>query len=330
MIIKKLFTFILLIFIFAGLYAQDRGEGPWWPSVHGAADEAGATNYVTDSIIMGALTIPKSGRVYELGHPYERTMPAYLDRPYRLNIVKRPRPGGVSMTEYFTGYIGQMGTQFDGLGHQGQLLEDHNGESQYVFYNGFTEEDLIGNDLGADGLQHLGVENMKPIITRGVLIDVAGYKQVETLPAAYVVTLEDVLGALTWQGMPEDSIGEGDAILFNYGWSVHWGNPAKYNDGYVGRGENEGSPGIYTDVARWLVSKNISIVGADSCCVEVRPSPGSDNIHHILFFEQGMPMLENLELRELAEDQTYEFLLIALNERIVGATGSIIRPIAIR
>jgi kynurenine formamidase len=62
----------------------------------------------------------------------------------------------------------------------------------------------------------------------------------------------------------------------------------------------------------------------------VRPSPGTDNVHHILFFEEGIPMIENLVLNELANDKVYEFLLIALNERIVGATGSPIRPIAIR
>ncbi len=326
---KKLSLFIFLFWVLMSKsYAQM--ESPWWPSVHGENDEAGATNYVTAEKIMQALMIPTEGIAYELGHPYERTMPAYLDRPYRLNIVKRARPGGVSMTEYFTGYIGQMGTQFDGLGHQGQLVEHPDGTSEYVFYNGFTEEDLIGDDLGADGLLHLGVEKMKPIITRGVLIDIAGYKDMDTLPAAYIVTLDDVLGALSRQGMSENDIGMGDAVLLNYGWSVNWNNPARYNDGYVGRGENEGSPGIYAEVGHWLVEKKISLVGADSCCVEVRPSPGTDNVHHILFFEEGIPMVENLVLNELANDQVYEFLLIALNERIVGATGSPIRPIAIR
>ena len=326
---KKLSLFIFLFWVLMSKsYAQM--EPPWWPSVHGENDEAGATNYVTAEKIMQALMIPTEGIAYELGHPYERTMPAYLDRPYRLNIVKRARPGGVSMTEYFTGYIGQMGTQFDGLGHQGQLVEHPDGTSEYVFYNGFTEEDLVGDDLGADGLLHLGVEKMKPIITRGVLIDIAGYKDTDTLPAAYIVTLDDVLGALSRQGMSESDIGMGDAVLLNYGWSVNWNTPDRYNDGYVGRGRNEGSPGIYAEVGHWLADKKISLVGADSCCVEVRPSPGTDNVHHILFFEEGIPMIENLVLNELANDKVYEFLLIALNERIVGDTGSPIRPIAIR
>jgi kynurenine formamidase len=330
MIVKNLFLFILLNLLSFSMIAQDRGEGAWWPSIHGADDEAGATNYVTPTKIMEALSLPQEGKVYELGHPYERIQPAYLDRPYRLNIVKRASPTSVSLTEYFTGYIGQMGTQYDALGHQGRFVQNEDGESHYIFYNGFTDDDLIGDDLGADGIQHLGVESMKPIITKGLLIDIAGYKGVRTLSTNYVVTLSDVLETLEWQGMSEDDIEIGDAILFNYGWSVHWGNPAKYNDGYVGRGENQGSPGIYTEVARWLLTKDISIVGADSCCVEVRPNPGTESVHHLLFLEQGIPILENLDLIELANDRTYEFLLIALNERMVGATGSMIRPIAIR
>jgi hypothetical protein len=92
MIVKNLFLFILLNLLSFSMIAQDRGEGAWWPSIHGADDEAGATNYVTPTKIMEALSLPQEGKVYELGHPYERIQPAYLDRPYRLNIVKRASP----------------------------------------------------------------------------------------------------------------------------------------------------------------------------------------------------------------------------------------------
>ena len=142
--------------------------------------------------------------------------------------------------------------------------------------------------------------------------------------------MADVRGALERQGMNEDDIGQGDAVLFNYGWAMNWGNPSKYNDNYIGVGENEGSPGIFTEVTRWLVSKKIAIVGADSCCVEVRPRPGPENVHRILFRGEGIPMVENMDLRELAADEAYEVLFITLSERLKGATGSMVRPIAIR
>ena len=142
--------------------------------------------------------------------------------------------------------------------------------------------------------------------------------------------MADVRGALARQNMSEETIRQGDAVLFHYGWSVNWSNPSKYNDSYVGTGENEGSPGIYADVARWLITRRVSLVGADTCCVEVRPRPGTDNLHHLLFLSEGIPLLENMELKDVARDDVYEFLFLGLPERIKGATSSPMRPMAIR
>ena len=97
------------------LAAQTRERGPWWPSVHGLRDQAGASNYVTPAKIVASLAIPKTGQTYELGHPYETTMPQYGSRPYFLNVLTNTTtrsPGDrIVHTEYFTGFIGQMGTQ---------------------------------------------------------------------------------------------------------------------------------------------------------------------------------------------------------------------------
>jgi kynurenine formamidase len=310
---------------------QTREAGPWWPSPHGASDQAGASNYVTPEKILAALALPQSGRTYELGHPYEASMPQYT--PYYLNVVPAAPPTEAGNNtvhgDYFTGYIGQMGTQFDALGHQGQTLQMADGSYKSVFYNGFTEEDLTGAHRGQGGLDALGVEHMKPFITRGILIDIAAYKGVATLGPRYEVTLDDVRGALARQGMDEDTIEQGDAVLFNYGWSVHWTNPSRYNDGRFGVGDNEGSPGIGPEVARWLVSRRVSMVGADSCCVQIMPPTGPGNVHHILFFEEGIGLLENMELRDIATDRVYEFLFLNLTLRINGATGSPVRPLAV-
>ena len=332
-----------LIIIVLGLYllataqvghTQTRESGPWWPGPHGPNDEAGASNYVTPAKILQALAIPTRGQTYELGQIYEQGMPLYGERPWYMNITPPPEPtsgeGGIALSEFFTGYIGQFGTQFDGLGHQAGNIEMADGSYQTVFYNGFTKDELLGANRGSNGLEALGVETMKPFITRGILIDVAGYKNMHPLPAGYEVTMDDVRGALARQGMSEDTVQQGDAVLINYGWAVNWGNSSKYNDNRVGQGENEGSPGIFAEVTRWLISKKISIVGADSCCVEVRPRPGPENVHRMLFLGEGIPMVENMNLLELAEDEAYEVLFITLPERLKGATGSMVRPIAIR
>jgi kynurenine formamidase len=315
-------------------YSQTREKGPWWPSPHGLKDQAGASNYITPQKILKALRIPKTGQTYELGHIYEGSMPQFGDRPYYLNVPPAVRPKkegeGSGHQDYFTGYIGQMGTQFDALGHMGAAVRMADGSLKSVYYNGFTEEELTGTNSGMGGLEALGVEQFKPFITRGILIDIAAYKGVQTLDAAYEVTLTDVRGALARQKMSDDTIEPGDAILFNYGWSVYWNNPSKYNDSRVGVGENKGSPGIGGDVARWLVDRKVAMAGADTCCVQVMPPTASGNVHHILFFKEGITLLENMELRELARDQVYEFLYLNLSERIKGATGSPVRPIAVR
>lgn len=320
--------------------AQTRESGPWWPSIHGPEDQAGASNWITAEKIISALQIPQTGETFELGHKYEASMPAFGDRPYYMNATPPPNPAvgegvRIATSEYFTGFIGQMGTQFDALSHQGLNITMDDGSLQTVFYNGFTANEMFGKNRGRGGAEALGVENMKPFITRGVLIDIAGYKGVETLEAAYEVTMDDVRGALERQGMSVDSIGQGDAVLFNYGWAVNWTNPSKYNDSYIGEGENEGSPGIFAEVGRWLVSRQVSLVGADSCCVEVRPRPGNDgpgddNLHLILMLGSGTAILENMDLRELAVAEAWEFLFLTLPERIVGASGSPARPMAIR
>jgi kynurenine formamidase len=312
-----------------GSFAQTREKGPWWPSRFGPTDQAGATNTVTPQKILEALTIAKTGKTYELGHLYEPDMPQFGVRPYYLQSIRRDAGAGVVYTEYFTGFIGQMGTQFDAFGHQGRKVRMADGSEQAVYYNGFTEQELTGKNRGQGGLQALGVEHIKPIITRGILIDIAAYKGVASLPAAYEVTVADVRGALARQGMTEASIKEGDAVLFNLGWSVNWTNPSKYNDSFIGKGENKGSPGIYADVAKWLIERQVSMVGADNCCIEVRPAPGTANVHYDLL-TAGVPLLENMELQELARDRAYEFLFLTLPERIKGASGAPVRPIAIR
>ncbi len=314
---------------------QTREQGPWWPSPHGPQDQVGSANYVTPAKVITALSIPRTGQTYELGHIYEQGMPLYGERPWYMATVPGATPtseaGGATHTEYFTGYIGQMGTQWDALGHQGENIRMADGSFQTVFYNGFTEQELTGNNRGVNGLEALGAEHARPFITRGILIDIAAFKGVLTLPAAYEVTLADVRGALARQNMSEATIEPGDAVLLNFGWSVNWGNPSKYNDNFIGRGDNEGSPGIGGEVANWLVDRKVALVGADTCCVEVRPRADPEVIvHHILFRKEGITMIENMVFEELARDEVYEFLLLALTERIKGATGSMVRPIAVR
>ena len=112
--------FILFIFIIHVPVAisQTREKGPWWPNaLWGPQDEAGASNWITPEKIMKALTYAKEGKVYELGHPYERTMPMGGTRSYKISVVDTGPAGGknkqLGNEEVITGEIGQVGTQVE-------------------------------------------------------------------------------------------------------------------------------------------------------------------------------------------------------------------------
>ena len=128
--------------------AQTREAGPWWPSQWGAEDQAGASNRITPEKVMQAFSLVQRGEIYELGQIYSNSMPLVGTRTYGLKLV----PGGsaaganrvVGNDEFLAAEVGQVGTQFDGLGHIGQEMEMADGSTERVFYNGFTEEELTG------------------------------------------------------------------------------------------------------------------------------------------------------------------------------------------
>jgi len=110
-----------------------------------------------------------------------------------------------------------------------------------TYYNGFKQSEVGG----AYGLQKLGVHNVRPFFTRGILIDVLALKGVDMLQAGYVITPADVQAALQRQGTREP--GEGDVVLFRTGWGKLW---MKDNAKFTA-----GTPGMGVTVARWLIEK---------------------------------------------------------------------------
>jgi kynurenine formamidase len=226
----------------------------------------------------------------------------------------------VANDEFVCAEIGQVGTQFDGPGHIGMRMTMGDGTVEDVYYNGFTGDDMYS----PYGLRKLGIENVKPIVTRGILIDVAGLKGVESLPHRYEVTVADIRGALSRQGLDESALREGDALLFRFGWAKHWTNPQEYS---------ADPPGIGLAVAKWVVERGASMVGSDQASTEVGPSPEPGltfPVHQELIMKNGIFNLESLNLDELARERAYEFLFVFTPIRLKGATGSPGRPIAIR
>lgn len=319
--------FALLLGLSQDGSAQTREKGPWWPHpIWGAGDQAGGTNWITPEKVMEAVNLVTTGKIYELGQVYHRNMPLFGQRTYSMFIPGSPTglPMGdnrlVYHDELLVAEIGQVGTQFDGPGHIGTRMKMADGTEKDVFYNGYTLDEM----RGPYGLQKLGIEHVKPIVTRGILIDIAGYKGVDVLPNSYEVTVEDVRGALGEQGMTETDIKEGDALFFRYGWSKLWTEPDKYNTN---------PPGIGLAVARWVVDRKASMVGSDQWTTEVVPNPDPNlvfPVHQELITKNGIWNLENMVYDPLVEDGVYVFLFIFTPIRFEGGTGSPGRPIGIR
>lgn len=299
--------------------AQTPAGPEWWPSEWGPDDERGAANRITPEKVLEAVSLIDEGRIYELGREYGPGMPLFGNRHFKLTIPGLPTTvtgaenGVVFNDEMVSGELGQIGTQFDGLGHIGTEID-----GDYVFYNGFRLSEF-GTPYG---LTRLGVENVGALFTRGVLVDVARYKGVERLDPGYVVSVEDIEGALEMAGV--DAIGEGDAVFFHTGWGQLW---MEDNEAYGG---DEPGPGI--TAIKWLAEKDILLTAADNYAVEAVPgeNPERPLEGHQWLLNRGIYNLENLDLSALAADGVYEFAFVFAPMKLTGATGAPGNPIAVR
>jgi kynurenine formamidase len=309
--------------VFAQTQPRDAEETPigpkWWPSEWGADDQRGAANRLTPKKVLEAKELIREGKTYQLGRLYEHGMPIPGKRHFSLTIPGLPTgsPSGqnqlIHNDELVSGEIGQVGTQFDGLGHVGVRVGGDD-----VFYNG-NKLSEFGDTYG---LKKLGIEIVGPIFTRGVLIDVAGLQGERSLPAGYVITVDDIQQALRAAKL---ALRPGDAVLIHTGHGIWW----MTDNEKFGKGE----PGIGLDAAKWLAKQQVSLIGADTWAVEVVPHENPDRpfeVHQFLLVRNGIYLLENLDLSDLARDRVFEFAFVFSPLRLKGATGSPGNPVAVR
>jgi kynurenine formamidase len=283
------------------------------PSKWGANDERGAVNHQKPAAVMNAAKLIKTGDVIELGHVLGAGMPLVGTRRFDVHIKRtflnkfsnlRGSNEEIVITE-----LGQVGTQFDGFAHQ---------THQNSWYNCFK----VDENATRGGFNKLGVHNVGALFTRGVLIDVAGFKGVEMLGDNYEITVADIEGALKKQNV---TLQPGDAIIINTGWGKLWGKDnARYG---------KSCPGIGVAAAQWLIAKDPMLLGSDNWPVEVAPNPDktiSLPVHQIALVVNGVHLLENLKLDELAAKNVYEFAFVMQPLKIQGGTGSTVAPIAVR
>jgi kynurenine formamidase len=282
------------------------------PSKWGAGDERGAANHMKPASVLNALKLVKTGEVIELGHVLNAQMPLGA-RHFDLIVKRTAAPAGANQRsgneEMVNAEMGQVGTQFDGFAHQ-----SHAGSH----YNCFKTDEIATRN----GFTKLGIHNVGSLITRGVLIDVAGFKGVEMLGDNYEITAEDIDGAVKKGNV---TFQPGDAIIVNTGWGKLWGKDnARYS---------RSNPGLGVTAAQLLLAKDPMMLGGDTAPVEVNPNPDktiSLPMHQLALVINGVHLLENLKLDELASKNVSEFALIMQPLKLQGATGSTVAPVAVR
>ena len=257
-------------------------------------------------------------RVYDLEQPRTAGMPVHPNhRPgYAYFLYRRHRDayaptqrgprtsasGTVIMMEH-------TGTHIDALSHQAADLR---------LYGGV---DVTPQVETAQGFTAHGIETMEPIVARGVLLDVAVVKEQDPLPAHYRITPADLEAAARAGGV---TVQPGDALLVRTGYARLWGDEARYL----------AAAGVGRAASEWAAARKVRCVGCDNMTwdetEERDPETGGMLFAHLhLIARCGIPIIENLDLEGLSRDRCREFVFICTPLKLVGATGSPVRPIAL-
>jgi kynurenine formamidase len=253
-----------------------------------------------------ALGLVRAGRIYDLGHVLDESIPVFPGRFFRQTLVTTAHhandDGGVGendvnwITEQVSATM-QLGTHLDALSH---LQIGERG------YNGWSVRELAGTA----GVQRLGAETIPQVVTRGWLVDVSDRDP----GPGHVIGVDDLAGI---EPTP------GDAVLFHTGWSGRWDDP----DAYVA-----GEPGPGYAAAEWLVERGVALTGCDTWSYGPVPPENPDRpfeVPQMLNVRYGVFVVENLDTAALAADAVREFALILTHPKLRGASGAWTSPIAL-
>lgn len=261
--------------------------------------------------LRGGVSVYDLGRPLFIGMPQSPNHPAYWHTLPRRH-GDRVRPDGGSAANDMLVMGTHVGTHIDALAHVSQ------------------DGRLFG---GADAAQageggrymELGVHTVEPMVRRGVLLDVPAALGLDGCEPGYEITPEDLERAAERQGTP---VGDGDVVLIRSGWGRLFDDPDR--ERYIGT--DSGVPGVGENGARWLAGRGVHAAGADTIAFECLP-PGQGHsvlpAHRVLLVESGVYIIETLNLEEAAAAGAHEFTFVLSPLRLVGATGSPVRPLAL-
>ena len=265
---------IALLLSTLALAEESASEQNWYPSKYGAHDTLGAINNLSPAKVAQAAKLVTQGKTYALGVETGPDSPAYPPRSYSMTILQLDDGTGTPLgTNKATGNDDLMniwmgiGSQIDGLGHMGV---------NHVYYNGNHAADFIT----PKGLTKLSIDKLPPIVTRGVLLNMAAYLGVDIVPGGTAINSAAIQAMA---GAAKVKIGKGDVVLLHTGWlNVMDADTEKFM---------ATQPGLGLDGARYLASLGVVAVGADNWALEVLPSEDPSHafpVHPELLAKNGV------------------------------------------
>jgi len=317
-----------------------RNWGRW-----GKDDQLGTLNFITPEVITRAAGLVKQGKTFALGLNIDRYGPwggdgfrrnaihlMYVDGgdantlsehlkgwggPVEAGMVHAWEAGPLRWNDDFVIMALQGSTQWDALSHV--YYDDQ-------MYNGFPAAAVTSFGATKDSIDQVDV---KGIVSRGVLLDVAQYRKLPHLPPNTPIEPEELDAVAQAEGV---AVSSGDIVLVRTGWYSLFEQTSNATEWMMG------SPGLSWRCAEWLHEHEIAAVACDNIAVEVAPSQvegvGVLPLHLLCIRDMGLMFGELWRLDPLgadcARDGVYEFQLVAPPLRVTGAVGSPINPIALK
>ena len=274
----------------------------------GKDDQLGTLNLITPHIRKQAAELVHQGISVSLSTDLDVKAGINNTQPFEHKLA---RFGQWTMDTYSISYHGYTHSHLDAQCH---IASGGN------IYNGYPELNIEQVGSGK-----MGVHQMKDgIFTRGVLVDIPLLKGVPYLEPGTSITTEDLIA---WEKKSKTKVRSGDVLLLRTG---RWAREREKGEWKF----DEKAAGLHASTALWLKERDVAVLGSDGSA-DVLPSgcEGQTHpIHQLVLVGLGMPILDNLNLEDLAkvaDDQNrWEFLLVVAPMRIIGGTGSPVNPIA--
>ena len=307
--------------VFTDMAARVRNWGRWGPE-----DEIGTLNFIDEAARRRGAAAVVSGRAFALGLPLSEAEGIQLGfvegrvNPTREMVqVNQPvnpeQPDWVCFSEDVVTMATQCATHWDALAH-----------SSYggVIYNGYP-----AGVVSADGASRCGIHRLGPVVSRGVLLDVARALGCDVLEPGYPIMPGDLDAAVGLAGM---ELEPGDIVLVRTGQMVHLAPGRRDLVAYTFP-----SPGLTIETAGWFHQHDVAAVATDTLVFEVYPSQHEDAylpVHLLHLVEMGLTQGQNWVLDALADecaaDGRYSFLLDATPLPLTDGLGTPLNPVAIK